>query len=47
MVLLPLKLIETVSGKALAVASFQPPPLPQLTPARSLLLIAAMGKAAL
>ena len=30
-----------------AVASFQPPPLPQLTPARSLLLTADTGKAAL
>src|SRR6478736_5755470 len=28
MVLLPLKSISTQSGKALAVASFQPPPLP-------------------
>ena len=41
------KLIDTVSGKASAVASFQPPPLPQLTPARSLLLTAETGKAAL
>ncbi len=43
MVLLPLKSISTQSGKALAVASFQPPPLPQPAPLRSLLLIAATG----
>src|ERR1700676_3109008 len=43
MVLLPLKSISTQSGNP-AVASAQPPPLPQLTPARSLLLIDATGK---
>jgi hypothetical protein len=47
MVLLVLKLIDTVSGRVSAVASFQPPPLPQLRPARSLLLTADTGKAAL
>jgi len=45
--LLPLKLICTQSGQALPVPSFQPPPLPQFTPARSLLLTAATGKPAL
>src|SRR6266567_7950128 len=47
MALLPLKLICTQSGKTLAVASAQPPPLPQPAPARSLLLMAATGCAAL
>src|SRR4029078_3096082 len=47
MVLLPMKSISTQSGKALAAASFQPPPLPQPAPLRSLLLIAATGNCAL
>src|SRR5678815_1070306 len=47
MVLLPLKAICTQSGYAFALVSFQPPPLPQLTPARSPLLIDDAGKAGL
>ena len=41
MVLLPLKLICTQSGKTARVSSFQPPPLLQLRPARSSLLTEA------
>src|SRR6267142_2226475 len=43
----PLKVISTESGKAFAVPSFQPPPLPQPTPARSPLLTLLTGKSEL
>ena len=39
-------MICTQSAKLLRVASFQPPPLPQVKPVRSLSLIAAMGNPA-
>src|ERR1700682_4132158 len=47
MVLEPLKVIWAQSGKVPGVASFQPPLLPQLTPARSLSLRPAGPKDAL
>jgi hypothetical protein len=39
----PLKAMWTESGKAFAVASFQPPPVPQLRPLRSPSLTAVTG----
>ena len=47
MVLLPLKLICTQSGQALAVLSFQPPLTPQFAPVRMLSMMADTGKLAL
>ena len=47
MVLAPLNVTCTQSGYVPALASFQPPPLPQFVPVRSLLLTAETGHAVL